>query len=147
MELEPHFAAEAKKRQAAAGSRGAEGGRGHNKKTVVENVPQGFKPAPKSRDQAAADVGVSGKRKKKPATPHEAKSQASGAIGLPDDATACRTCQAAVTPRASRRCRFTTWTHRDGAGDRHEHATRYYRGMVRHVPAIDAALLLTTCTG
>ncbi len=54
IELEPHFAAEAKKRQAHGLT--APG------KTLVENVPQASKPPEmKSRDQAAAAVGVSGK--------------------------------------------------------------------------------------
>mgnify|MGYP001347518671 CR=1 FL=1 len=49
----------AKQRQRAAGARGKEGGRG-KKKTLVENLPQGFENG-KARDSAAAAVGVSGK--------------------------------------------------------------------------------------
>ena len=55
LEIEPHFAEEAKKREQAGKGADGSGGRG-NKKNPVENVPQGLK----SRDQAAA-VGVSGK--------------------------------------------------------------------------------------
>lgn len=52
LELEPHFAKEAKKRQAQAPDKP----RGQKKTSVVENVPQ-----QKSRDKAASAVGVSGK--------------------------------------------------------------------------------------
>jgi hypothetical protein len=51
IEIEPHFAEEARKRQATS-----TGGRNPQ---LVENVPQA---AAKSRDQAAAAVGLSGKR-------------------------------------------------------------------------------------
>ena len=53
LEIEPHFADEAKKRQEAAGEHGKEGGRGNTKacgKSPTRVLP--------SRDQAAAAVGV-----------------------------------------------------------------------------------------
>ena len=74
LEVEPHFAEEAKKRMAAGGgdkvSVEAKAGKGKSPLpghaalpmavlcSVVENVPQGF---PKSRDLAARSVGLSGK--------------------------------------------------------------------------------------
>jgi hypothetical protein len=54
-EIEPEEKAAAKERQAAAGDRGKEGGRG-KKKTLVANTHKG-KPAPKARDKAAKATG------------------------------------------------------------------------------------------
>ena len=60
----PMLEAEAKAKMIAAGAIGVKGGDGRgNKKTPVADLPQGFSekssPAPKSRDIAAAAVGVS----------------------------------------------------------------------------------------
>lgn len=57
LEIESHFAEEARKRQLSAGSYGSEGGRGHKK----ENPCGTISTREKSRDQAAKVVGVSGK--------------------------------------------------------------------------------------
>jgi len=56
LEIEPHFAEEARRRMESGRGECGSGGRGN--KNPVENVPQGLK----SRDQAAAAVGVSGKQ-------------------------------------------------------------------------------------
>ena len=71
LEIEPHFAAEAKRRmqQAPGQPRGA-------KKSAVENVPQ-----QKSRDRAAASVGVSGKLVSAAKAQHPATTFAPAACG------------------------------------------------------------------
>ena len=59
--IEPHFAAEAKKRQEAAGERGAEGGRGRKKETLTGKSPVSDRHKRETTHLAARAVGVSGK--------------------------------------------------------------------------------------
>jgi len=70
LEIEPHFAREAKKKMKDAGTIGGKiGGRGRSNNRGKENVPDPYsekssakqKTEPQSRDQAASAVGISGK--------------------------------------------------------------------------------------
>jgi len=85
LEIEKHYAKEAKERQVAAGK---EYGKGAEHKTKVKaKLPEPIKQEPQARDQASKAVGVSGRnvskaKKLAKESPALAKQVAAGTIGL-----------------------------------------------------------------